>query len=56
MPEFDGLDVCREVEILDVPILFLSARDDEIDRVLGSRSVVTIMSQNRSARANSLRG
>jgi two-component system, OmpR family, response regulator len=36
MPEFDGLDVCREVrKSSDVPILFLSARDDEIDRVLG---------------------
>ena len=36
MPEFDGLDVCREVrKTSDVPILFLSARDEEIDRVLG---------------------
>ena len=36
MPEFDGLDVCREIrKSSDLPILFLSARDDEIDRVLG---------------------
>ncbi|MET4172212.1 two-component system OmpR family response regulator [Bradyrhizobium sp. LA6.1] len=36
MPEFDGLDVCREVrKVSDVPILFLSARDEEIDRILG---------------------
>jgi two-component system OmpR family response regulator len=36
MPEFDGLEVCREVrKTSDVPILFLSARDEEIDRVLG---------------------
>src|SRR3954454_13165647 len=36
MPEFDGLDVCREIrKSSDVAILFLSARDDEIDRVLG---------------------
>ena len=36
MPERDGLDVCRQVrKSSDVPILFLSARDDEIDRVLG---------------------
>jgi len=36
MPEFDGLEVCREVrKASDVPILFLSARDEEIDRVLG---------------------
>jgi len=36
MPELDGLAVCRQVrKTSDVPILFLSARDDEIDRVLG---------------------
>jgi two-component system OmpR family response regulator len=36
MPEFDGLEVCREIrKSSEVPILFLSARDDEIDRVLG---------------------
>jgi len=36
MPEFDGLEVCREIrKTSDVPILFLSARDEEIDRVLG---------------------
>jgi two-component system OmpR family response regulator len=36
MPEFDGLEVCREIrKHSDVPILFLSSRDDEIDRILG---------------------
>ena len=36
MPEMDGLDVCRQVrKSSDLPILFLSARDEEIDRVLG---------------------
>ena len=36
MPEMDGLEVCRQVRrSSDVPILFLSARDEEIDRVLG---------------------
>jgi CheY-like chemotaxis protein len=36
MPEFDGLDVCRKVrKSSDLPILFRSPRDDEIDRVLG---------------------
>lgn len=36
MPEMDGLEVCRQLRRKsDVPILFLSARDDEIDRVLG---------------------
>jgi two-component system OmpR family response regulator len=36
MPELDGLEVCRQIrKASDVPILFLTARDDEIDRVLG---------------------
>jgi two-component system OmpR family response regulator len=36
MPEMDGLEVCRQVrKFSEVPILFLSARDEEIDRVLG---------------------
>ena len=36
MPEMDGLEVCRNLrKTKDVPILFLSARDEEIDRVLG---------------------
>lgn len=34
--ELDGIDVCRLVRSeSDVPIVFLTARDDEIDRVLG---------------------
>lgn len=36
MPELDGLEVCRRLrKASEVPILFLSARSDEIDRVLG---------------------
>lgn len=36
MPRMDGLEVCRRVRATSaVPILFLSSRDDEIDRVLG---------------------
>lgn len=36
MPEMDGLEVCRRVRATsDTPILFLSSRDDEIDRVIG---------------------
>ncbi len=41
MPRMDGLEVCRRLRAAgapgggDVPILFLSSRDDEIDRVLG---------------------
>lgn len=36
LPEMDGLEVCRRLRAKsDVPILFLTARDDEIDRILG---------------------
>jgi len=41
MPRMDGLEVCRRLRARSVsgetgaPILFLSSRDDEIDRVLG---------------------
>ena len=36
MPRMDGLEVCRRLRVSgDLPILFLSSRDDEIDRVVG---------------------
>ena len=36
LPEMDGLAVCRELRRAhDTPVLFLTAREDEIDRILG---------------------
>lgn len=36
MPELDGLSVCREIrKTSDIPILFLTAQGDEIDRIVG---------------------
>ncbi|QRG69185.1 response regulator transcription factor [Brevibacillus choshinensis] len=36
MPEMDGLDVCRKIRnSVNIPILFLSAKDRELDRVIG---------------------
>lgn len=37
MPRLDGFEVCRRLraESIDVPILFLTARGEEIDQVLG---------------------
>jgi len=36
MPEDDGLSVCRQIrQHSKVPIIFLSSRDEELDRVLG---------------------
>ena len=36
MPESDGLEVCRRIRHKSrVPIIFVSSRDEELDRVLG---------------------
>ncbi|MEL6182202.1 MAG: response regulator transcription factor [Myxococcota bacterium] len=36
MPEMDGTDVCRAIRARSAtPIVFLSSRDDEIDRIIG---------------------
>jgi DNA-binding response OmpR family regulator len=37
MPEMNGYDVCREIRKRDkaIPIIFLSAKSEEIDKVLG---------------------
>ena len=36
LPEMDGLALCRTLRVdHDTPVLFLTAREDEIDRVLG---------------------
>lgn len=36
LPDMTGFDVCRDIRaVSDVPVLFLTARDDEIDRILG---------------------
>lgn len=36
LPKMDGFEVCRTIrQELNIPILMLTARDDEIDRVIG---------------------
>lgn len=36
LPEMDGFEVCRRLrKTSDIPVLFLTARDDEIDRIVG---------------------
>lgn len=36
LPEMDGLELCKAIRReSDLPILFLTARDDEVDRILG---------------------
>src|SRR5436309_1576285 len=36
LPDLDGLEVCRRLRSVSaVPVIFLTARDGEVDRVLG---------------------
>src|SRR5690554_5245729 len=36
MPGMSGIDVCREIrQRSSVPIVFLSARDEDVDRIVG---------------------
>ena len=36
MPELDGIETCRRIRTFSsVPIVFLSSRDEELDRILG---------------------
>src|SRR5262245_3428387 len=36
LPDIDGLEVCRQIRSgSDVPILMLTARDDDIDKIVG---------------------
>src|SRR5207244_7264484 len=36
LPDVDGLDVCKRIRATShVPVIFLTARDGEVDRVLG---------------------
>src|SRR5205085_10229876 len=37
MPEMDGLELCRRIRSISdtIPIIFLTSRDEEFDRVLG---------------------
>src|SRR5438552_10870734 len=37
MPRMDGLELCRKIRAVseNVPILFLTSRDEEVDRILG---------------------
>jgi two-component system response regulator ChvI len=37
MPEMDGLELCRKIRSVSetIPIIFLTSRDEELDRVLG---------------------
>ena len=56
LPEVDGLEVCkilrRDPGTASIPILMLTARAAEMDRVLGLELGPTTMSPSPSARGN----
>lgn len=36
MPGIDGMELCKEIrKISEIPIIFVTARDDEFDRIIG---------------------
>ncbi|MCZ6529429.1 MAG: response regulator [Chloroflexi bacterium] len=36
LPEVDGFEVCRQTRVKsDVPIIMLTARDDDVDKIVG---------------------
>jgi len=54
LPRMDGFDVCRKLrQQMNIPILMLTAKSEEIDKVSASSSVRTIISRNLSAFARS---
>ena len=51
LPDIDGFEVCRRIRrFSDCPIIFLTARTEEADKVLGFGLGGTITSSSRSAR------
>ena len=54
LPKLDGLEVCKRLRATSqVPIIMLTARDDELDKVSGSSSAPTTTSRSRSRSASS---
>src|SRR6476660_5571001 len=53
MPGEDGLSLCRSIrETTQIPVILLTARGEEVDRIIGWRWAPTITSPSRSAPAN----
>lgn len=53
LPNKDGVEVCREVrKKYDMPIIMLTAKDSEIDKVIGLELGADDYVTNRSAPAN----
>jgi len=54
LPEMDGFEVLRRIRTKSsTPVLMLTARGDDLDRILGLEMGLTITCQNHSIPANS---
>ena len=48
LPKLDGFEVCQQIrEFSDVPIVMLTAKGDDMDKILDSSMVRTTISQSR---------
>ena len=53
LPGVDGIEVCRQLRVFsDAYVIMLTARDTEVDTIVGLSVARTITSQSRSAPAN----
>jgi two-component system, OmpR family, response regulator RegX3 len=53
LPDMDGIDVCRRLRaVSSVPIIVITARSDEVDRVLASSSGPMTMWSSHSGSAS----
>ena len=57
LPDGNGFEICKQIRARSpVPVIFLTARNTELDRVLGLELGATTTSPSPSAPANSRRG
>lgn len=50
LPDIDGYEVCKQIrEFSHCPVLFLSSKNDELDKIPGLALAVTITLQSRLA-------
>ena len=53
LPGFDGLEACRRLRLFtDAYVIMLTARDDEIDKIVGLSVAPTTTWSSRSSRGN----
>ena len=57
LPDIDGIEICRRIrQKSEVPILMLTARDEDVDKIIGLEVGADDYMTKPSTRASSLRG